>query len=66
MWVMPEWSNGFPYFLQFKAEFGNKEISISLICLSEFIDISSSNLDSSLVATAEFYIYAGILSAVLS
>ena len=22
---MPEWSRGFPYFLQFKSEFGNKE-----------------------------------------
>ena len=25
---MPEWSNGFPYFLQFKSEFGNKEFMI--------------------------------------
>ena len=22
---IPEWSSGFPYFLQFKSEFGNKE-----------------------------------------
>ena len=22
--VIPEWSSGFPYFLQFKSEFGNK------------------------------------------
>ena len=26
--VIPEWSNGFPYFLQFKSEFGNKEFMI--------------------------------------
>ena len=25
---IPEWSNGFPYFLQFKLEFGNKEFMI--------------------------------------
>ena len=25
---MPEWSSGFPYFLQFKSEFGNKEFLI--------------------------------------
>ena len=25
---MPEWSTGFPYFLQFKSEFGNKELMI--------------------------------------
>ena len=25
---MPEWSNGFPHFLQFKSEFGNKEFMI--------------------------------------
>ena len=25
---MPEWSSGFPYFLQFKSEFGNKEFMI--------------------------------------
>ena len=25
---MPEWSPGFPYFLQFKSEFGNKEFMI--------------------------------------
>ena len=24
----PEWSSGFPYFLQFKSEFGNKELII--------------------------------------
>ena len=24
----PEWSSGFPYFLQFKSEFGNKEFMI--------------------------------------
>jgi len=23
--VIPKWSSGFPYFLQFKSEFGNKE-----------------------------------------
>ena len=26
--VIPEWSCGFPYFLQFKSEFGNKEFMI--------------------------------------
>ena len=26
--VVPEWSSGFPYFLQFKSEFGNKEFMI--------------------------------------
>ena len=26
--VIPEWSSGFPYFLQFKSEFGNKEFMI--------------------------------------
>ena len=26
--VIPEWSTGFPYFLQFKSEFGNKEFMI--------------------------------------
>ena len=25
---VPEWSSGFPYFLQFKSEFGNKEIMV--------------------------------------
>ena len=25
---VPEWSSGFPYFLQFKSEFGNKELMI--------------------------------------
>jgi len=25
---IPEWSSGFPYFLQFKSEFGNKEFMI--------------------------------------
>ena len=27
-WVMPEWSSGFPYYLQFKSEFYNKEFMI--------------------------------------
>ena len=27
-WGHPEWSSGFPYFLQFKSEFGNKEFMI--------------------------------------
>ena len=26
--VIPEWSSGFPYFLQFKSEFGSKELMI--------------------------------------
>ena len=26
--VIPEWSSGFPYFLQCKSEFGNKEFMI--------------------------------------
>ena len=26
--VIPEWPSGFPYFLQFKYEFGNKEFMI--------------------------------------
>ena len=26
--VIPEWSSGFPFFLQFKSEFGNKEFTI--------------------------------------
>ena len=26
--VIPEWSSGLPYFLQFKSEFGNKEFMI--------------------------------------
>ena len=26
--VIPEWSSGFPYFLQFKSEFGNSEFMI--------------------------------------
>ena len=26
--TIPEWSSGFPYFLQFKSEFGNKELMI--------------------------------------
>ena len=26
--VIPEWSSDFPYFLQFKSEFGNKEFMI--------------------------------------
>ena len=26
--VISEWSRGFPYFLQFKSEFGNKEFMI--------------------------------------
>ena len=26
--VIPEWYSGFPYFLQFKSEFGNKEFMI--------------------------------------
>ena len=28
IWVIPEWSSGFLYFLQFKSEFGNKEFTI--------------------------------------
>ena len=28
IYVIPEWSSGFPYFLQFKFEFGNKEFMI--------------------------------------
>ena len=28
IWVIPEWSSGFPYFPQFKYEFGNKEFMI--------------------------------------
>ena len=28
MYVIPEWFSGFPYFLQFKSEFGNKEFTI--------------------------------------
>ena len=27
-YVIPKWSSGFPYFLQFKFEFGNKELMI--------------------------------------
>ena len=26
--VIPEWSSGFPYFLQFQSVFGNKEFMI--------------------------------------
>ena len=26
--VIPEWSSGFPYFLKFESEFGNKEFMI--------------------------------------
>ena len=26
--VIPEWLSGFPYFLQFKSEYGNKEFMI--------------------------------------
>ena len=26
--MIPDWSSGFPYFLQFKSEFGNKEFMI--------------------------------------
>ena len=26
--IIPEWSSGFPYFIQFKSEFGNKEFMI--------------------------------------
>ena len=26
--VIPEWSSGFPYFLQFQSEFGNKEFMV--------------------------------------
>ena len=35
---MPEWSSGFPYFLQFKYEFGNKEFMIgaTFSCQSYF------------------------------
>ena len=28
IYVIPEWSSGFPHFLQFKSEFGNKEFLI--------------------------------------
>ena len=28
IYVIPEWSSGLPYFLQFKSEFGNKEFMI--------------------------------------
>ena len=28
IYVIPEWSSGFPYFLQLKSEFGNKEFMI--------------------------------------
>ena len=30
-----EWSNGFPYFLQFKSEFGKKEFMICAILISQ-------------------------------
>ena len=29
--VITEWSSGFPYFLQFKSEFGNKELNIVVV-----------------------------------
>ena len=32
--VIPEWSSGFPYFLQFKPEFGNKEFMVWVIVSS--------------------------------
>jgi len=28
IYIIPESSSGFPYFLQFKSEFGNKELMI--------------------------------------
>ena len=28
LWVIPEWSSGFPYFIQFKSDFGKKEFMI--------------------------------------
>ena len=39
-----EWSSGFPYFLQFKSEFGNKELMIwatvsSRFCFADFIEL---------------------------
>ena len=33
--IIPEWSCGFPYFLQFKSEFGNKEFMIWAIVNSQ-------------------------------
>ena len=32
--LIPEWSSGFPYFLQFKSEFGNKKFTIWAIVSS--------------------------------
>ena len=26
IYIIPEWYSGFPYFLQIKSEFGNKEV----------------------------------------
>ena len=31
--LLPEWSSGFPYFLQFQSEFGNKDFMISAIVI---------------------------------
>ena len=34
--VIPEWSSGFPYFLQFMSEFGNKEFMIWATVSSQY------------------------------
>ena len=35
IYVIPEWSSGFPYLLQFKSEFGNKEFMFCATVSSE-------------------------------
>ena len=35
IWVISKWSSGFPYFLQFKSEFGNKEFMIGATVSSQ-------------------------------
>jgi len=35
IYIIPEWSRGFPYFFQIKSEFGNKEIMLLNFCFAE-------------------------------
>ena len=41
---LPEWSRGFPHFLQFKYEFGNKEFMIQATVSSMDMSLSKKTL----------------------
>ena len=47
IWVIPEWSSGFPYFIQHQSEFGNKEFMNSATATSQscfFLTVQSCSI----------------------